>query len=214
MMANNKYNLIISIILAFLYALFLTYLPDDNIKDRLNYLNFINNASINLDYFLSNGFLSFISNEPIWLMINFGLNNISNIADGIKIIIFFSAFTVSLIAINNSNKSIIIILLFLLFPQIIKNHIIHLRQGLAVAVFLIGWYSPWFILRWAFILAAPFIHSSFFFIIFLIGLVKLTSKLNIPLLLNWMLFFGSILCCEWSWLSIMGIYFYYYAKRG
>jgi hypothetical protein len=79
----------------------------------------------------------------------------------------------------------------LFIPQVIKNHIIHLRQGVAIAVFLLGWFNSNRHIRWFFIALTPFIHAAFFFIFILITLVHLSKKLRLAPDLRSLLFLGA-----------------------
>ena len=52
----------------------------------------------------------------------------------------------------------------------IKNYLIHLRQGAAIAVFLWGWFAVNRTTRWLLLGLTPFIHAAFFFILALLAL--------------------------------------------
>lgn len=60
----------------------------------------------------------------------------------------------------------------LIFPSVIKNFIVHLRQGLAIAFFIAGWFSHSRVKKFALIGFSPFIHSSFFIVIPIICLSR------------------------------------------
>ena len=60
-----------------------------------------------------------------------------------------------------------------------KNFVIHLRQGLAIAVFMLGWFSVGHKKRLFFIGLTPFIHSSFFIIIAILVGGWLLKKLKL-----------------------------------
>lgn len=152
-------------LIALLYAAALAMLPLDVFKDRLNYLTYADQSDIILLRYWNDGLLSFLSNEPLWLATNILLRKILPPELVVRAIIFFSSFTVSWVAISRYSREVIWILLFLLLVQFIKNYIIHLRQGYAIAIFFLGWFAFRSRARWFFIGASPFIHSSFAFVI-------------------------------------------------
>jgi len=159
-----------SLIISIAYAIFLSGLPVDGFRDRENYLGY---AEYSLDIFQFNidqGVGYALANEPLWLLINILLSFFLNPEDCVRVIVFFSSFVVSFLILRADRKYFFLLFLFLLLPQVLKNHIIHLRQGLAIAVFLLGWFSQNKSLRWLFIILSAFIHSSFFFVVLLLFL--------------------------------------------
>ena len=164
-------------IISTLYGLFLTfYFPmDDTIIDRANYLDYtINSEQIILRY-INENFYSVLFNEPLWLLINIVLSIFFQSEDVLKIIIFFSSFTVSYIVLKSNPKYFFILLVFLFFPNFIKNYIIHIRQGLSITIFLLGWFSISNTKKNIFFILTPFIHASFYFIL-LIYIVNICLK--------------------------------------
>lgn len=149
-------------------AFFLTALPIDAFYDRGNYLVYAEN-SINIFYrYFNGGFLRTFSNEPIWLGINIFLSGWLSPENTLRAIIFCASFVTAYLALKNNYKYWYLVFLILLMPQVIKNDIVHLRQGLAVAVFLIGWYSSNKKVKLVFIGASAFVHASFFFVDFIL----------------------------------------------
>jgi len=174
-----------------LYGLFLAGLPLLAFKDRENYLNYAIVSAHKLSGWINEGILPTLSNEPVWLLINMGFSQFLAPEEVLRAIIFFPAATVAFITLRADPKNAMWILLFLFLPQVIKNHIIHLRQGTAIAVFLLGWFNTNRNARWFFISLAPFIHASFFFIIMLIILVNVSKKLRLAPDLRSLLFIGA-----------------------
>lgn len=162
------------------YSLFLTFFfPFDNtIVDRANYLNYAENSSLILLSYLNENILSFLFNEPIWLLINLSLSLFFEPENTLKIIIFFSSFTVSYLILKYNSKYFLILLLFLIFPNIIKNFIVHIRQGLAISFFLIGWFSVPKLRKYIFLTISPFIHASFFLILTIYFITYLLKKIK------------------------------------
>ena len=60
----------------------------------------------------------------------------------------------------------------------VGNYIVHLRQGLAIAIFLAGWYSDKRMIKWFLIGLTPFIHASFFFVITIYFLAETLKKIR------------------------------------
>ena len=173
---------------AILYGLLFASLSLLAIKDRENYLNYAALSDIILSNYLKSGILPTLTNEPIWLVINIGLRYFLTPEEVLRVIIFFPAVTVAFLALRADPKNAMWILLFLFIPQIVKIHIIHARQGLAIAVFLLGWFSTNQNIRWFLVGLTPFIHAAFFFIIILIILAHLSRKLRLAPDLRTLLF--------------------------
>ncbi len=175
-----KTNSYILIFFSFIYSLFLTfYFPiDDSIIDRGNYLNYADNSEIIIQYYLNESILSVFFNEPIWLLINIFLSYFLSPEYTLRFIIFFSSFVVSFLVLKSNPKYFWILILILIFPSVIKNFIIHIRQGLAISFFLIGWFSVHKFKRYLFFLLVPFIHSSFFIVLAIYFLTHLFNKLK------------------------------------
>lgn len=159
---NNKKNiyLFVSICIAILLIL-----PKDVLwaKDRHNYLDYAMQSNILFNRYMSRGILDFISNEPLFLVINIILNTILSPENVIKSIIFISTIIVLYSCGKLTNYNIFTIIIFLIVPQILKNHVIHLRQGLALSIYLLG-VSSTNKLKYIRYLS-PLIHTSFFFVI-------------------------------------------------
>src|SRR5690554_6648259 len=156
---------ILILVIATVYALYLANLPIDAFKDRINYINYTFNSEYRFYDRLSNNWISLLSNEPLSLLINIFLSKYFSSENTLRILIGVPAF-ITAYSILRVNPRYFFLLLFLLFvPQIIKNHIIHLRQGVALSFFLIGWFSNKKYIKYFFLLLTPFIHSSFFMIL-------------------------------------------------
>ncbi|WP_409722636.1 EpsG family protein [Acinetobacter parvus] len=173
---------------SFFYATFLSSLPIDAFVDRDNYLIYAQQSGYLLGLNYSSGLLRLIFNEPVWLLINFFLSFVLDPENVVRLIIFFSSFFVSYYALNYSKKNLILLLIILLLPQILKNHIIHLRQGLALSFFLIGWFSNSKYRRNILLIMSAFIHSSFFFVLAFIFIDKIVSTFKVDIYIK------SIIC--------------------
>ena len=160
------------------YGYVMSQLPDIEFHDFYNYLGYADNSLIILLRNFQNGIAAFLSNEPVWLIINAGLRMQLGTEAVVRTIIFFSAFSFAWLVLRHHPKQFIWLILFLFLPQVIKNYLIHLRQGVAIAIFLWGWFSVKGYLRWLLIGLAPFIHASFFFILFLLALTQILRILR------------------------------------
>lgn len=162
-----------------LYGAVLSSIPDDQFKDFSNYLVYAEHSlAITAGYWLG-GPLRMLANEPVWLLLNAGLGAVMPPEAVVRSIIFFSAFSVSWLVLKRGPRHAVWLMVFLLLPQVVKNHLIHLRQGLAIAIFLWGWFAPARWLRWVLIGLAPFIHASFFFILAIAGVARLMTSLRL-----------------------------------
>lgn len=154
------------LVFAIIYAGTLSQIPNEEFGDYQNYLEYAANSRELLLRNSDSGFFATFFNEPIWLMINAILNEFASPKNAVSVIIFFSALIFSVLTISNvSIKSSAWVILFLLLPLVLKNYLVHIRQGLAISLFLLGYFSN---RRWIKILSigcSPLIHSSFFFII-------------------------------------------------
>lgn len=171
---------IISFLLAIIYAFLLSYfIPmGDEIKDRANYLVYADNSDLIILKYMSSGVLSFFFNEPIWLGINILLSDFLTAEQVVATVVFFSAFISSFLVLKINPKYFLILVFFLFLPQVIVKYVVHLRQGLAISVFLLGWFSLSKKWRWSLFITASLIHSSFFFIIFLYIMSNVMQRLN------------------------------------
>jgi len=206
---------ILTLMLALSYGGILASLPLDAFLDRANYLIYATDSWLILCGYWSQSPLVALANEPIWLLINSFLANFLSAEDIVRIIIFVPATVVAWIVLLQSPKhfNFIWMLLFLLYPAVVKNHIIHLRQGVAIAVFLMGWFSGSTPLRWFLMGSASFIHSSIFFMLALLGLTKIALKLHLGPDLRTLLMaaMGIIIGLGFGWLgAIVGARQAYY----
>lgn len=175
---NLRYKIVV-FLLSITYAFFLSNLKIDAFKDRENYFVYASNSWDILNANLSQSIIGTLSNEPLWLLVNSILSLFLIPENVVRCLIFFSSFVTAYFLLNISPKNIIFLILILIFPQVIKNYIIHLRQGVALAIFILGWFSVNNNKKILFFLLAPFIHTSFFFIITLLGFSYLIKRMRL-----------------------------------
>ncbi|EPX9363056.1 EpsG family protein [Aeromonas veronii] len=174
-----KSNFII-LLLPTIYTLILilAFPVDDTIIDRGNYLNYAAYSSDVMERYSSIGILNVIFNEPIWLFMNISLSSFLSPENVVRVFICFSSWVGFYVCLKNNSKHILLIILIFLFPQVMKNYVIHLRQGVAITFFIIAYYRDDGLLRRALFMATPFIHLSFFFVILIYGLSLLLLRIK------------------------------------
>lgn len=170
---------LVTLFISLIYAALLASAPMEGVMDRDNYLEMARVSPLIIARYIGQGAQSVIANEPVWLAINSALGFVFDDDVVVRIIIFFSAFIVSYLLLINNPRNFFWLLLVLIFPQVMKNFVIHLRQGLAIAVFMLGWFSVGHKKRLFFIGLTPFIHSSFFIIIAILVGGWLLKKLKL-----------------------------------
>lgn len=169
---------LISLVVVLLYASLLASIPSERLYDRENYLNYADGSVyIFATNYLRSGILGALFNEPLWLLLNMALRLFLTAGDVVKAIVFLSS---GVFAYHISKKlgprNFILIICVLVFPQVIKNYIIHLRQGAAVSLFVVGLNSKK--RSTLFTVLAAFIHSSFFFLLFFQIIEKVLTRLK------------------------------------
>lgn len=155
----------LAVALSFLYAYFLAFvLPIDAFKDRENYLVYAADSGSAMARYLDSGVLSFLVNEPLFLLANYLLSLFLAPEAVLSLLIFGFAFLFAFSMLGYNRKLIFWLLLALLLPQVLKNHVVQLRQGYAVALFTYAWLYLGGSKKWFLIALTPFIHASFFII--------------------------------------------------
>ncbi|MCF2848679.1 EpsG family protein [Pseudoalteromonas sp. ACER1] len=171
---------IFCLLFALVFAFILCYLPIEQLVDRNNYLVYSSFSSEILSSRFNNGLISFLFNEPFWLFVNLFLSSVFSAENTVRIIIFFSTFiTFYLVLANFEPKFLLLLLLFLFLPQVLKNNVIHLRQGLAIALFLVGWFSNNSKSKLFFLCLAALVHTSFIIVGFGMFLVDFLSRIRV-----------------------------------
>lgn len=184
---------------ALLYAFFLANLPLLGFVDRINYLEYAQYSELILASYAMGGQFSLLANEPLWLLANVGLATFLTSEYVLRAVIGVPAFVVSYTVLRKNPLHAGWLVFILFSPQIIKNHIIHLRQGVAISVFLLGYYSERKWMRYPLILMTGLIHSSFFVInsigvaSWISGKSRLSAALRIALLLSVFVVIGAMI---------------------
>lgn len=164
-----------ALLFALIYGTVLASLPLEAFLDRANYLTYAAESHVILARNWERGFLAVLSNEPLWLVTNIALHAIMPAEWVLRTIIFVPACTVAYVVIKQYPRQVIWLVLFLLMTQVLKNHIIHLRQGYAIALFLAGWFAQQKRVGWPLMLGAAFVHTSFAFVLVIYAAVQLAK---------------------------------------
>ncbi|WP_280569559.1 hypothetical protein [Chromohalobacter sp. 296-RDG] len=194
---------IMCLALAGIYAWFLMGLDIDGYIDRANYLVYAQHSDEILVMYASSSLKTIITNEPVWLLFNIWAAEHFSPEDTLRVIIFFSSFLVSFLVLRSYPKYAFFLILFILMPQVLKNNIIHLRQGVGITLFLLGWWCRYLPLRIFFIALAPLVHASFFFInaLFLLNIAFSTFGISTVWRVVYTLGVGVVLGALGIWLA-------------
>lgn len=177
---NINLNTLLSTIISIVYAFCLVYfIPmSDEIKDRANYLIYAEDSNLFILKYVAGGLVSAFFNEPGWLGINMFLKSFLEAELVVSVIIFFSAFLSAFLVLKVNPKYFLFLVLVLFLPQVIVKYVVHLRQGLAISIFLLGWFcisTKW---RCFWFISACLIHASFFFVIALYIMSMMMRRWN------------------------------------
>lgn len=170
---------LLTLLVAVSYGGMLSHIPSEHFKDFGNYLIYAEYSWSRLLGMLDRGLLVTLSNEPVWLLINASLGAVLTAETVVRFIIFGSSTSVAWLALRSDPRHFIWLLLFLLLPVVMKNHLIHIRQGAAIALFLWGWFSSNRFARWILMGISPFVHASFFFVLAILWVAKGTRFLRL-----------------------------------
>jgi hypothetical protein len=170
---------VLALSFALLFGALLSQMPNEQFKDFVNYLDYAEYSWNKFLLYQSFGIISAFSNEPAWLLLNSALGIFFPPEPVVRTYIFFSASMVAWLVLSNNPRHFLLLILFLLLPMVVKNWLIHLRQGVAIAFFLWGWYAPGPARRWLGMGLAPFVHASFFFVLIVLFFTKTMRNLRL-----------------------------------
>jgi len=153
------------LILAYVLASTLAALPIDAFNDRDNYLTYARYSDVISLRYEAEGLFAVFANEPLWLFLNTFLAQFLSPDNVVRVLIFVPSFVIAWQLLRHEPRNAIWIIAFLLAPQVVKNHIVHLRQGVAIAIFVSAYFAKPGWLRYGLMLAAPLVHSSFLFVL-------------------------------------------------
>lgn len=176
----------IYLIFSILMALFLALRPVPWATDDINYLDYVNYSGELLVNILNKPLGLFVD-EPLWLLLNAGLGLVFENEMAFRIIIFLSSY----IALRSlgllSNNSLLTLFLFIIVGEILAKYILHIRQGLAISLFLLGLAKEG--KKGTFIrMLTPFIHTSFWIVVFYEIFERILKKMNVSITKRILLF--------------------------
>ncbi|WP_280541575.1 hypothetical protein [Chromohalobacter sp. 11-W] len=194
---------VMCLVLAGIYAWFLMGLDVDGYVDRANYLIYAQYSDEIFVKYAAGSLKTVLTNEPVWLLYNIWASKHFTPEDTLRVIIFFSSFFVSFLVLRSYPKYALLLVLFILMPQVLKNNIVHLRQGVGITLFFIGWWCRYLPLRMFFIGLAPLVHASFFFIdaLFLLNIAFSTFRISTIWRMIYTLGMGVLLGALGIWLA-------------
>lgn len=168
----------VTLVIAFLYGAILSQIPNESFFDFSNYLIYADAPWTALQVNWAINPLFALANEPVWLCLNAILALVFEPEGVVRTIIFLSASTVALKVLRSNPKLLPLLLLLLFMPMVIKNFLIHIRQGVAIAIFLLGWFAA---PRWRLpvMALAASVHISFAFILLMLGLAWAARRLHL-----------------------------------
>lgn len=153
------------------FALLISYLlisPDDIMwaQDRFFYLVYAESSWTLIQNNISRGLFTFLSNEPLFLLINSALALLFSPESVVKIIIFTASF-LGLYSLGRLSKyNFWILFLFLFVPTFLLKYTTHLRQGFAMSLYFWGLTGIANDKKLKYIrFLTPFIHSSMAFVL-------------------------------------------------
>jgi hypothetical protein len=163
---------------AFIYSYFLISIESKSaFSDRWAYEMNFDNAEIYVIQFFSEFNFSSIFNEPLYYPFIFFLKAFYWGDNYVELLIFLTSFFFSFTLLNYAKKEwsfFIMVVIFLLFPFVLKNYVIHLRQGLAMSLFYFGFYSDSKKLKFL-IYVSPLIHGTFLPIVLVYFILQFKS---------------------------------------
>lgn len=188
----------LTFVVSLMYSLSLASLPVDVFSDRSNYLMYAQDSWVIFLQRWSVGWVALLLSEPLWLLFNAFLSTFLQPEDVVRATILCSSSIVAWFVTRNFANSPWKAVLVLLFPLVIRYHITALRNGLALALFLAGWFSAGFWKRWLLLSLSPFIHVSYFIVLALLAVAHLSTRLRLAQDLRILTFVLSSLLLTWN----------------
>lgn len=161
--ANFYWYTLLPVLVALIYASTLATLPIDDFHDRENYFLYAT-KSFAIAEIYSVSYIRYLTNEPLWLFMNYTLYELVDSETIVRLFIFAPAFICAYLIGSKGRCPPLLLVVALLFPGIMQNYIVHIRQGVAISIFLIGFMSDNHRVRYLMFALAPFVHSAFFVI--------------------------------------------------
>jgi len=164
--------------IALIYGIILASLPLETLYDRYTHVVWAAHSRELLQNFWSQGVLVALANEPLWWLINIFLSSFLGPENTVRTLIMVSATIFAYLMLRVSPKHFIWLLLFLFVPGVIRHYIMAIRQGVAVTMFLLAWFSTNKHWRRILFLLTPFVHISFFIALMLLVVANVVRKMR------------------------------------
>lgn len=149
-----------ALLLVFLIATFLAARPMGIGLDDENYRVYFNGINEIISRYER---LSYVFNEPLWLIVCYAANAVMGDEGGLRFVIFASSVFAGVGLARLNRWALLPIILYFTLPASLKNHVDHLRQGFALGLYILLFSASgcWRMLRFA----TPFVHSSFWVVV-------------------------------------------------
>ena len=187
------------IILSLVYGLIVSGVRDYRFYDYQNYIDYVTHSEYMLTSNLIDSFLVVVANEPIWLLLNIGLNGVFEPEVAVRWVVAISAFLTVWRYLTHDVKNIWFLLLFLCLPIVVKNNLVHVRQGVGISILIATWFSGSKTHRWLGLLIAMLVHSSVAFLVVIYAVSVLLERWRIPMV------YGILVYCCYGFLLSYGL---------
>ena len=155
---------LVALALSLVLGLVIQLFPLEYSEDYENYINFVLNSADLIEEYQQSA-TEFISNEPVWLLWNSMLYRLVDDVDlAVRMTIFFVSVALSFAVLTIDKRYMLVLLVFVLMPQMFHNFTTHVRQGAAMALYYLSYLYLGKRYGAPLMLVAPLIHSSMFFI--------------------------------------------------
>ena len=169
-----------AIFLSAMYSFWLAFvLPLNGFKDRDSYLIYAERSWEFFSGFFNQSLILVFTNEPLFLFVNYFLSLFFTPDFTLRVLISIFSFLFAYSILSHNKKVFIWLLLLLFLPQVLKNNVMQLRQGYAVAIFCFAWLCVNGKIRWFLIALTPFMHASFFIVLFFLFWYRVFSHMKL-----------------------------------
>lgn len=152
----------VALALVLLIATLLAVRPMGLGLDDENYMVYFNAAEEILSRYTG---LSYIFNEPIWLLVCYTANAVLGDEGALRFVIFASSAFAGIGLARMNRWALLPIIFYFALPTSLKNHVDHVRQGFALGLYVLFFSANgrWRMLRFF----TPLVHASFWVVVVL-----------------------------------------------
>ena len=172
-----------------LFSLLVSYhIPvDDTVKDKVNYSDAIEYSASRLASYMNLGWMGLVANEPAWVLLTSLLKIINDTELALRLTTFVALFAIYSTTAILCGRHYALLIIILTLPMVASKFIIHLRQGLAIGIFMYFWMKGNDPIRVIGSMMAALMHSSFFPITALLSGCYILKRLGFSSFLNMLL---------------------------